>query len=284
MEYKQSTLYRSSRGFTIIEMMIAMTILSFIALAVYQNTTQSFVLRDNVEQEGDFYNSVRVALDALGRDITHIYTPNEAALPGSLRSAPSPSPAPQVPGYTQSYAQVTKGPTFQPIPASKYWGESINAEGVRPTRLQGESDKMSFITNNHMRLFRDTPECDFSKIEYSLAEEKEITPGVRGKILRRREDSAVFEDIEKLRDDESVSTVDLISGVKDLKIRYLDGEKDSWSTRWDTAGMDHKNVFPSVIEITLEVYMPKRNTPGGKEDNERPTFKVVERFRPEEIL
>ena len=81
------------RGFTIIELMIAMTIMSFIAVFVYQNTSKSFELRETLTQDSDFYNSTRVALDIFARDIVHIFNPQAAALPGELGKSPDPKNA-----------------------------------------------------------------------------------------------------------------------------------------------------------------------------------------------
>lgn len=255
-------------GFTLIELMIAMTILAFISMAVYQNTTQSFVLRDNVEQDGDFYNSIRVALDILGRDVIHIYSPNAAALPGDLGKAAKKTAQ----GTFDVQADPNSGGTnpAPPEPASQFWGESINTVGVRPSRLQGEAEKISFIINSHMRLFRDSAECDFAKIIYALEDDRDQKSNATVKALIKREDPAAFEDNTRQKSETEVRYV-LISNVKSLKFRFLDGEKDKWDDKWDTEGMDHKGKFPVVIEITLEVTPPNSQNP----------LKITQLYRPE---
>jgi prepilin-type N-terminal cleavage/methylation domain-containing protein len=264
---------RKQAGFTLVEILIAMTILAFIAMAVYENTTQSFALRDSVEQEGDFYNSLRVSLDILGRDITHIYTPQAEALPGNVGKAPQPN-QPGQPGQ-QPTGSFLPGQNSSNVAgeALTFWGEPINAQGVRPSRLNGEETKLTFVIDSHVRLFRDSQESDFAKITYTLGDDKLPANGVnaRGKVLIKKEDPTVFDFQDEKKDSETeVSTV-LLDNIKSLKFEYLDGEKDRWYTRWDTAGIDHKNVFPSVIQITVEVFLPNTDT----------TFKVVQQYRPE---
>lgn len=245
-------------GFTLIEMMIAMTILAFIALAVYNNTVQTYKLRDNVEQEGDFFNALRVTLDLMGRDIGQMYSPKIAALPGES-------------GKAQSNTQQNSTGTFASNGASadptEFWGSPINQFGVRPSRLQGEATKLMFVSNGHMRLFRDSHESDFAKITYALEEDSDKANS-RKTTLVKRENTAAFDDEEKKEDEVRYP---LLTNVKKLEFSFLDGEKDQWHPRWDTASADHKDKFPDVIQVTIEVNYP----------NSEAFFTVIQRFRPE---
>ena len=250
-----------NRGFTLIEMMIAMSILAFISMAVYQNTTQSFILRDNVERDGDFYNAIRVALDIMGRDLIHIYSPQAGALPGNLGQAPT----------QQKNNQTGQMAAIPTEPPTMFWGETINANGVRPSRFQGDSDKMSFLINSHMRLFKESHESDFSKIEYFLDDDKLAPKNRPAKALIKTENTAAF-DMED-RDNDNKQRYVILGNIKSISIQYLDGEKDIWNKRWDTMGIDHKGKFPNVIEVTVEVYMPDVNSTN--------TFKINQRYKPE---
>ena len=194
------------KGFTIIELMISMTILSFIALFVYQNTSRSFELRETLTQDGDFYNSVRVALDTFGRDIVHIYTPQAAALPGDLGKAPKSSTNGQVQQEQLSPA------TYD------FWGALVNKNGVRPTRFNGDASKISFVTNSHMRLFHDTDECEFSKIKYGL-EDDSLSKDSK-KVFVKRENTEVFS-LDRENKELEVRYI-LLTGVKDVRFKYLE--------------------------------------------------------------
>lgn len=252
-------------GFTLIEMLIAMFILSFIAMAVYNNTTQVYKIRDSVENEGDFYNAIRVTLDVMGRDVAQIYTPKTAALPGDAGKAKKTNLQPGQPGFSNAYGNDPN--QGDPLP---FWGAPVNEFGVRPSRLQGEATKISFIANSHMRLFQDVAESDFAKITYALADPKS-TATSRATTLVKRENVAVFDENDP---PEKEVEYTLVQNVKTLKFRFLDGEKDQWADKWDTTSQDHKGKFPDVIEVTLEVFLP------GSLQN---TLTVVQRFKPEMV-
>ncbi len=240
-------------GFTIIELMIAMTIMSFIAVFVYQNTSKSFELRETLTQDGEFYNSARVALDTFGRDIIHLYSPQAASLPGELGKPPKQE------GNNQT----------QQLPSNiyKFWGALINQNGVRPTRFVGEDNKVSFIANSHMRLYKDSQETEFSKIIY-LLEEDQLNKS-NTKLFVKRENTDVFT-LDRENEETEVRYV-LLSNVKSIKLSYLNGEKDSWLSTWDTTSEDHKGKFPDLIQIEIELVLPRTGN----------SFTIMQRYRPE---
>lgn len=261
---------RSSSGFTLIEMLIAMFILSFIAMAVYNNTAQTYKIRDSVENEGDFYNAIRVTLDVMGRDISQIFTPKIAALPGDAGKTAKQQQQPGQGQTPQGTFGAVPGQQQQDLgPGWAHWGPPVNNFGVRPTRFVGEADKIQFITNSHLRLFQDSRESEFAIVSYSL-EDTTNKASSRATTLVKRENTAVFEENPP---EEANVTYPLVENVKSLVFKYLDGEKDRWENKWDSQSQDFKDRFPDVIEVTLEVFLP----------NSQNTFTVVQRFRPEMV-
>lgn len=235
-----------------------MTILAIIAIGIYENTTQSYSIRDSIEREGDFYSGVRVAFDVLGRDLSQVYTPQLSALPSLL-------------GKQQPTTDVGSGQYAAPLaPATNFWAEPLNTKGVRPSRFTGDSAKVTFVASSHVRLFREATESDFAKITYELIDGTNRPEDTPSKILIKKEDPAVFEETET---PETATKYVILTGIKNLSIRYLDGEKDQWDTSWDNAGMVHKGAFPALIEVTIEVNIPDTQNQG--------TLKLTQVFRPE---
>jgi len=248
------------KGFTLLELLISIMILSFISLGVYQTTSSSFSLREDLEKDGDFYNSIRVALDIIGRDIAHMYSPQGSAFPGDIGKATIIDPAkPNEPKERSPYTDVIW----------PFWGGAINAMGVRPARFLGEATKMTFIANSNFRLFRDAPESDFIKVTYSYEEDTLAGRGTRA--LFRRTHTDVFTEREDSATEERYL---LISRLKSLKFSFLDGEKDRWdmTPRWDTAEGLYKDVYPAMIRVEIEVFTP---------NSDENTFSISQLYRPE---
>ena len=82
----------SEAGFTLIEVVIVMVILVFISLGIYQMTTETYKLRDALANEGEFYNSIRMSMDIVQRDVSAMFSPIIS------RPQPAASPNPQNPG------------------------------------------------------------------------------------------------------------------------------------------------------------------------------------------
>lgn len=68
-------LTNNSSGSTLIEVLIAMVLMVFISMAIFQTTTETYRLRDILMTEGDFYNGIRLSLGILEKDISMAYTP-----------------------------------------------------------------------------------------------------------------------------------------------------------------------------------------------------------------
>lgn len=263
----RASIFRN-HGFTLIELMIAMLVLSFISLGIYNATTETFKRRAETEEDGDFYNAIRLALDVIGRDVTSIYSPQAAALPYGVGDALGPSGASGASGQPPPQAAAQPQDFGPPL---KFWGAPVNDKNVRPSRFQGEENKMTFVANTHARLYRDSRESELAKISYALEEQKNPEPGNPGKVLVKHEDPDVFNE-DDARDSETDVRYALLDIVKNVTFEYLDGDKDVWNKKWDTESSDHKNKFPDIIKVTLEVYTPA---------NTGNTFTVVQQYRPE---
>lgn len=258
---------KREHGFTLLELMIAIIILTFISMGVYKTTASSFSLRENLSRDSDFYNDIRVALDVVGRDISHMYTPQSAAFPGTVGQTPPP------PRQGEAAPQPTPNPTLLLSAAAgtlwTFWEPAINMSGVRPARFTGEATKITFVSNSNLRLFKDSPESDFLKVTYALEDDPNGEKG--SKALVRHTSTDVFTE----RDDPEQETVyTMITRVKSLKFSFLDAEKDQWdiSPHWDTADGNYKDVFPGMIRLEVEVYTPQSS------EN---TFVISQLYKPE---
>lgn len=241
-------------GFTLLEMMIVMTIMAFISIGIYQATTETNRLRDILSVEGDFYNGIRLAMNIVQRDISLIYSP-ELILP------PKPAPNPLVQPSQQDIQDQQALQSGDLTQETNFWSPAVDKTGVRPSHFIGTDSKLSFVSLSHLRIYKDAPESEFAKISYELKKDETPPDGYAkddpGSVLVKTEDTNAF-DL-----DDTINTFKhtfaLIHGIQKIKYRYYRASDKTWFNEWDSSKIEErKSVYPDMIEIKIELKGPSR--------------------------
>lgn len=246
---------KSERGFTLLEVLISIALLAFISIFIYQATTESFKIREILSTEGEFYNSVRMAVSVLNRDLSVAYSP-------TLLLAPTP-PAQngQVPGsfqdpnaYNAPDADQQMLQTGEYARTSQFWGPAVHKNGIRPSRFMGTETKISFLAASHMRLYKAKHESDFVRVEYDLKPAKSTGNGpTLGVLVKTFSPNAFTLDDAK---DTLISKIELLEGIERMKFRYYYREKDTWLNSWDSENSEQYHRFPDMVELVIDVKGP----------------------------
>lgn len=151
---------KSRAGFTLIEVIVAMSIFSFIAMATTTAISRGMAVKKRAEREWEETHGVRTAMNFLNRDIAlafHIKKP-------------------------------TQGTFF--TPESSRWFK---------TYFKGESNRVSFTSLSNRRLYDNTHESEMCEVGYSLvsSSEKERGGEQSGHALARRKSAIIDEDQER---------------------------------------------------------------------------------------
>ncbi|OFZ53488.1 MAG: hypothetical protein A2428_08015 [Bdellovibrionales bacterium RIFOXYC1_FULL_54_43] len=241
--------FSNQGGFTLMEVLIAMVILVFISIAIYQATVETYRLRDVLSREGDFYNGIRLAMNIVQRDVSLIYSP-------LLIEPPKPAKDPAAPPNAQEMEVLMGGDLNQ---ATQFWGPAVDKTGLRPGHFIGTDSKMSFIAASHIRVYKDAPESELTKIVYE-ANRDEDRPEIQDSyVLVKTASPNVYQDDEKR--DTMLVKYPLLRGIKKIRFRYFRRDKGvngSWETSWDSEKEDQKDLYPDKVEITFEVAGPFR--------------------------
>jgi prepilin-type N-terminal cleavage/methylation domain-containing protein len=236
-------------GFTLLEVLVSIFILTFISLGIFQATTQTYGLRQSLSEEGDFYNGIRLSMNILQRDLTSLYSPlyvDPKAMPSPGASViPNPANNPQTAALQ---ADPTMGQTFD------YWEPAIDSMGIRPSRFVGTEHKISLVANSHIRVYKEAQESEFATITYDLTKDDE-DPNTQ--MLVKTESTDVF-DLDPRKQDQNQRTYALLHGIKKFVYRYYRKDKDEWGPKWDTDTDEFKLTYPDIIELTVEVVGPHR--------------------------
>lgn len=140
-----------NRGFTLIEVLVAVTLLAIISLLVFQAMGTSTSSKERFEKREEISREVTLALGRLSRDLAMAVL---YADPESL-------------GISPSGEQMTK---------SVFIGTN-----------NGDQDKLTFETLAHLRYVKDVKESDQAEIGYSLEPQEEGEAGLYA--LKKREAS-----------------------------------------------------------------------------------------------
>ena len=101
-----------------------------ISFAIYQSTTETYKLRDVLSNEGEFYNTVRLSMSVMQKDIENIFSPT------TMRPGPAPSPSP---GAATDAAS-------QDLTPNEFYASSVDGFEIRNSRFHGGEDKLTFET------------------------------------------------------------------------------------------------------------------------------------------
>jgi len=223
----------NSKGFTLLEILIAVTILAIISTLTAMNISRSVKFKNKIEQDLDDYSSVRDALIIITHDINTAFhwVDINAEIKKEL-SAPNASP-----GTTPLPTQPPAAPPGEVVPIEKL------------TSFEGENDSLYLTTLSHVRTTMNTKESDQAKIGYFLKEVKSLHLHEPTKALIRSESPVLDGESKK----NLVETV-LLENVKEFKLTYLGGDDKEWKDSWksiDNDDVTQKNNFPDAVEITI---------------------------------
>jgi prepilin-type N-terminal cleavage/methylation domain-containing protein len=246
------------RGFTLLEVLIAIVLLIFISLAIFQATTGAYRLRDNLMHDGDFQNGLRLAVSVIERDIGMAFTP--------LSMKPSPAPSASATASASASSSSSSSDAYLTDPdlqrSTEFWSGAVDNTGLRPSRFQGSEKKLSFVSASHLRVYKDAPESDFLKVTYTLDPDSSSEAVEGTSILKRTIDTRAF-DLEEKRDPKTIKTYSLLRGVSEFKWRFYSKAKQQWLASWDSDTTEPKNAFPELIELTVSIKGKRKQTLDG---------------------
>jgi prepilin-type N-terminal cleavage/methylation domain-containing protein len=235
-----------TNGFTLIEILLAILILAFMASVTGVSIQRSIKIKAKVEKEIDDDSQLREAVALLVRDINLAFqwTDVNELVKNQI---------------TKDYQAQNKPSPFA-TPAS-------NATPVVPlekiTFFEGDRQSLKFTTLSNQRMKKDSPVSDQAIISYSLKSARSFKDKKSTQALVRSLSNFLDGDTQK----QGKETV-VIENVKSLKFRYLPPDINefsdtSWVDSWKSyETIDEKTLakFPLAVEIAIEIERDGRKT------------------------
>lgn len=253
------------RGFTLIETIITLVIMSVLTIMAARTIQQAFRAKAKIEDQIDQVSQVKDTLRMFERDLNlaYHYQDLQKDLAEELQKA-----------QKQAKASGTPTPSVTPTPAYDQFG-NISAQGGNPflksenredptTHFVAKENEIHFVTMNSIRLLKDSPQADFGEVSYYVEScknraDKQFSAG---NCLFRRFSPIVDKDVTK-----GGLPTQLLTDVTEFKMKYYSKTQKDWRDDWNSKNdgdVQTKGRYPEAVEVNLTTEPPVKNPNANK--------------------
>ncbi len=263
----------NSKGFTLIEIVIALLILAGISVLTAQSMNNSTKIKKQLQVNIDRNAELRAVLKVIEKDIQmafHYRDINYDVMKSIEESRARAQQNRNNPAANQANANANNtddnNPAAQqaenqqnpqgPGQQNNVLKEYLEAYREAPDRtlFLGETNKLDFTNLNNIRRGADLRESKLQEVGFFLKDCRSRTDAKkRSQCLWRRSTPLIDTEIE-----EGGADFVLIEGVKDFKLRYFhSSQRDRWFDRWISSQESSedftKNKFPEAVEVKITI-------------------------------
>ncbi|OQW52839.1 MAG: hypothetical protein A4S09_08320 [Proteobacteria bacterium SG_bin7] len=253
---------RKSKGFTLIEMLIVISILAGITIMTATTINKALRAKKKFTSEIEQTSVMRDALRIIERDINMAFhyrnihyevlkkiKEESGGQPQTQQPIPGTNPLTPTPA---SPATTTQQPTTPQTPLL----QDLKEPPPNFTQFLGENDSLYFTTVSHVRTQMDAPESDQSEVGYFVKNCKRRgftlnQKNATSNCLWRKESLFIDNDLMK-----GGADTPLLENVEKFELLYFGEEKEGWQKTWrtDEKGSEEiRNRFPQAVQIKLTV-------------------------------
>ncbi len=253
---------KNTRGFTLIEILLAMTILAFMTLMITQGLRRGAEFKTknqrNIDQRALLNNAMRLIERDINmafhyQDITKEVLEEVKKSGQQTAATPQPGTTPTPPAGTPTPGVQGAQPGVQQKPKYEFKIRDI----PNYTQFLGEKQSLHFTNLNGMPTTGEELSGDQQEVGYYLKSCRSLTEPVTSSQCLWRRTSGYVDD----KTDEGGEDTVILEGVKRFELRYFGKQKEDWVEKWrtDEQGDDlTKNNFPEAVEVTLTIEKDKR--------------------------
>ena len=251
------------RGFTLLEVIIAISILAFIATFTARMIQQGVQSKSKIQGEIDRKAALIAALNLIRQDIQSAFHYRDINV--ELHNAAQELRKKNAQNQNQNQNQGQQGQTGQTGQqgqTGQNQNQNANAaadeekyklkEVKTISRFLGEKDSLNFTSLNFFRSQKNIQVSDQAEIGYYLENcSSRLKKDSSSECLWRRVSPYIDDDIK-----EGGEASVLLENVKSLTFRYITtGPDEEWRETWRSENGEEimKNKFPFAVEITLAI-------------------------------
>jgi prepilin-type N-terminal cleavage/methylation domain-containing protein len=225
---------KNNLGFSLIEVILAITILSTLMVLSTQALSRALKAKVKIQTEVDDVSSLRDTMRLIRTDLNLAfhYRDFEKEMTDLISKPNTPA-----------------GIATPTAPTPPVVRENKREDPV--TNFIGTEDKIDFVTTNNGRTTANALQADFVEVGYSLKDCKNLSDSSKSsKCLWRRIQPIVDDKV-----DEGGTESVLLENVSEFKLRYFGEGKQDFVSNWRTTDNDGatKGRYPEVVEVTLSI-------------------------------
>lgn len=228
------TQLKSQKGFTLLEVILAVTILSTLTILSTQAISRALKARTKIQAEVDDVSALRDSMRMIRSDVSQAfhYRDIEKEIQNKLNPA-----KPTRPGAApvQPPPQPRQTKRFDPT-----------------TNFIGTDNEVNFTTSNAARTVSNIPQADFIEVGYALKSCSNLATKQASQCLYRRTQNIIDDDV-KTGGNEIV----MLENVTEFKLRYIGEGKQDWVSTWNSSGSSSdagtRGLFPDAVEVSLSI-------------------------------
>ncbi|AGH95743.1 type II secretion system protein GspJ [Pseudobdellovibrio exovorus] len=243
---KPSVQLRSQSGFTLLEVILAVTILASLSILTTQAISRALKSRTKIQAEVDDVSALRDAIRMIRTDINMAFHHrdfekeiNDLANKPATTQRQNPA-APGVPPTPPAGQQATNQPQRQ------------TKREDPTTQFVGADTQLDFVTMNTGRLSSSTLQADFIEVGYSVKNCNNLSTGTSSPCLYRRTQNILDDDVKTGGND-----MVMLENVTEFKMRYIGEGKQDWVSTWSSApnspDAGTRGKFPDAVEVSLSI-------------------------------
>ncbi len=207
-------LTKNRHGLTLLEVMVSMTIMTFLMLGMYSMVSGGSATKDRVLREDRYYLQVQTALYRINQDFIQIYSPlYYSYLRRDNRGSEAQNQDPAL-YVTESFPRLTH-----------------NGLGI-PLFFVPKKDQLTFFTSSNRRKVQNNKESRYAWVSYSLEENPDETQKGTSILVRRVLSQNPYD--ENILQNKDFTEQKLLDNISSLHFQFWDSEKKEF--------LDFKNL------------------------------------------
>lgn len=240
---------KNARGFSLMEIIIAITILATLSILIGTSTSRALKAKRKIQAEVNDVSALRDTIKIIRADINLAY--HHYDFEKEIYDQAMKPDAAKAPGAGGGTGQPQGQNPFDPQQNQTGPKRENKREDPR-TEFMGETDKINFVTMNQARLLTGELTADFMEVGYFA---KRCTS------LSRKEESStcLFRRSQKILDadvTEGGMETPILENVSEFTLKYLGEGKTEWKSDWKTKGgadTTNNGQFPEAVEVNLAI-------------------------------